>query len=37
MTDEQVRRYEILTNDLLEPSLKSWLVHADGFANPKER
>ena len=36
LTDEQVRRYEVLIGDLLEPNLASWLVHADGFADPKD-
>ena len=36
LTDDQVRRYEALMADLLEPGLARWLVHADGFPDPKE-
>ena len=35
LTGDQVRRYEKLIDDLLEPSLASWLVHANGFTDPK--
>ena len=36
LTDDQLRRYEALMADLLEPGLARWLVHADGFPDTKE-
>ena len=35
LTPDQVRRYEALANELMDPGLASWLIHDDGHADPK--
>ncbi len=36
LTEDQVRRYETLVTDLLEPSLAAWMVHDGGFTDPRD-
>ena len=35
LSADQIRRYESLITELMEPNLVRWLVHDDGFIDPK--
>ncbi|MGR8950449.1 MAG: sulfotransferase domain-containing protein, partial [Gammaproteobacteria bacterium] len=35
LSDDQIRAFEKMTNEVMEPSLVQWLVHEDGFVDPK--
>ena len=35
LSDDQVQRYLEVADELMEPSLARWLIHEDGFVDPK--